>query len=98
MATSPDSFSTSELEAFVEEKRQEYGDVEFISAGSSLKFCLVAEGKADIYPRLGPTIIDVNFSPSPKVFLLRINDLQIMECWDKIINYDALKRTQGVLI
>lgn len=24
-------------------------------AGSSLKFCLIAEGKADIYPRLGPT-------------------------------------------
>ena len=23
--------------------------------GSSLKFCLVAEGSADIYPRLGPT-------------------------------------------
>ena len=23
--------------------------------GSSLKSCLVAEGKADIYPRLGPT-------------------------------------------
>ncbi len=27
-----------------------------ISAGSSLKFCLVAEGAADIYPRLGPTM------------------------------------------
>jgi 3'(2'), 5'-bisphosphate nucleotidase len=23
--------------------------------GSSLKFCLVAEGTADVYPRLGPT-------------------------------------------
>jgi 3'(2'), 5'-bisphosphate nucleotidase len=28
---------------------------ERISAGSSLKFCLVAEGAADIYPRFGPT-------------------------------------------
>lgn len=27
-----------------------------IPAGSSLKFCLVAEGKADIYPRFGPTM------------------------------------------
>ncbi len=27
-----------------------------IQAGSSLKFCLVAEGKADIYPRFGPTM------------------------------------------
>jgi 3'(2'), 5'-bisphosphate nucleotidase len=25
-------------------------------AGSSLKFCLVAEGEADVYPRLGPTM------------------------------------------
>jgi 3'(2'), 5'-bisphosphate nucleotidase len=29
--------------------------VEVVSAGSSLKFCLVAEGAADLYPRLGPT-------------------------------------------
>lgn len=28
---------------------------ELISMGSSLKICLVAEGKADVYPRLGPT-------------------------------------------
>ncbi|HYG12859.1 MAG TPA: 3'(2'),5'-bisphosphate nucleotidase CysQ [Methylophilaceae bacterium] len=28
---------------------------ELISLGSSLKICLVAEGKADVYPRLGPT-------------------------------------------
>ena len=31
------------------------GDHEIVSMGSSLKLCLVAEGKADIYPRLGPT-------------------------------------------
>jgi len=30
--------------------------VERISAGSSLKFCLVAAGKADVYPRFGPTM------------------------------------------
>ena len=29
---------------------------EEVPSGSSLKFCLVAEGKADIYPRLGPTM------------------------------------------
>ncbi len=27
-----------------------------VSAGSSLKFCLVAEGRADVYPRFGPTM------------------------------------------
>ncbi len=33
------------------------GAHETISLGSSLKFCLVAEGKAQIYPRFGPTNI-----------------------------------------
>ena len=32
-----------------------YDDVEMLSMGSSLKLCLVAEGKADLYPRLGLT-------------------------------------------
>jgi len=31
------------------------GDHELVQAGSSLKFCRIAEGHADIYPRLGPT-------------------------------------------
>jgi 3'(2'), 5'-bisphosphate nucleotidase len=31
------------------------GDYVLVSMGSSLKFCLLAEGKADFYPRLGPT-------------------------------------------
>ena len=31
------------------------GACDYVSVGSSLKFCLVAEGQADIYPRLSPT-------------------------------------------
>ena len=31
------------------------GPYEFVAAGSSLKFCRLAQGRADIYPRLGPT-------------------------------------------
>jgi 3'(2'), 5'-bisphosphate nucleotidase len=50
------SHATPELSAFVEAKRKEKGRVEFVAAGSSLKICLVAEGSADIYPRLGPTM------------------------------------------
>ncbi|NOY69500.1 MAG: 3'(2'),5'-bisphosphate nucleotidase CysQ [Deltaproteobacteria bacterium] len=50
------SHSTDELVSFVEEIKKEHADARFISAGSSLKFCLVAEGAADIYPRLGPTM------------------------------------------
>jgi len=31
------------------------GDYQLVIAGSSLKFCLLAEGRADFYPRLSPT-------------------------------------------
>jgi len=31
-------------------------EIEQVSKGSSLKLCMVAEGKADIYPRLAPTM------------------------------------------
>ncbi len=34
---------------------QDLEAVEVVSMGSSLKFCLLAEGKADVYPRLAPT-------------------------------------------
>jgi 3'(2'), 5'-bisphosphate nucleotidase len=30
-------------------------DIDQVSVGSSLKFCILAEGKADLYPRLSPT-------------------------------------------
>ncbi|MDA3898032.1 MAG: 3'(2'),5'-bisphosphate nucleotidase CysQ [Desulfobacteraceae bacterium] len=50
------SHATPELAAYVEKKRKEYETVDFISAGSSLKLCRVAEGNADVYPRLGPTM------------------------------------------
>jgi 3'(2'), 5'-bisphosphate nucleotidase len=32
------------------------GNREFVAMGSSLKFCLVAEGAANVYPRTGPTM------------------------------------------
>lgn len=34
---------------------QARGVTDTVSAGSSLKFCLLAEGRADLYPRFGPT-------------------------------------------
>ncbi|MCI5044192.1 MAG: 3'(2'),5'-bisphosphate nucleotidase CysQ [Aquisalinus sp.] len=39
-----------------EELLAELGVKDFTPAGSSLKFCLMAEGKADVYPRLGRTM------------------------------------------
>ena len=34
---------------------ERFGDLALASVGSSLKFCLLAEGSADCYPRLAPT-------------------------------------------
>lgn len=50
------SHSTPETEAYIARMRQEHGNVELRSSGSSLKICLVAEGKADVYPRFAPTM------------------------------------------
>ena len=50
------SHMSPETEAFFEEKKKEYGEVEVMAVGSSLKLCMVAEGKADAYPRYAPTM------------------------------------------
>ncbi len=41
---------------YVEELKKTGKEVEIVSKGSSLKFCLVAEGNADVYPRFAPTM------------------------------------------
>jgi 3'(2'), 5'-bisphosphate nucleotidase len=50
------SHLTPETETFINNLKEKHGEVEMISSGSSLKLCLVAEGKADVYPRLAPTM------------------------------------------
>ena len=46
------SHLSDETRAFIER----FPDAEFVSAGSSLKFCRVASGEADLYPRLARTM------------------------------------------
>ncbi|MCY7295880.1 3'(2'),5'-bisphosphate nucleotidase CysQ [Alteromonas sp. a30] len=46
------SHQSPEIQGFLETLP---GETEMLSMGSSLKLCLVAEGKAHYYPRLGPT-------------------------------------------
>ena len=46
------SHSSKDFQNWVEKK---FTNFELITIGSSLKFCILAEGEADIYPRLGPT-------------------------------------------
>jgi 3'(2'), 5'-bisphosphate nucleotidase len=50
------SHSGKETEDLIERLRSEVGEVDLVSKGSSLKLCLVAEGAAHLYPRLGPTM------------------------------------------
>ena len=50
------SHMSAETTEFVDEVRAERKEVKLISIGSSLKLCLVAEGKAQCYPRFAPTM------------------------------------------
>jgi 3'(2'), 5'-bisphosphate nucleotidase len=50
------SHMSEETENFIEKIKEKYGEIEIQSIGSSLKLCLVAEGNADFYPRLAPTM------------------------------------------
>ena len=48
--------SKSHRDEKTEEYISKYRCKELVSAGSSLKFCLIAAGEADLYPRFGPTM------------------------------------------
>ena len=50
------SHLSPETAAYIDKAKQEHGNVEMISSGSSLKLCMVAEGKAHEYPRFAPTM------------------------------------------
>jgi len=50
------SHMSRETEAFILTLDTGGKAIEMISKGSSLKICMVAEGLADVYPRLGPTM------------------------------------------
>ena len=50
------SHMSKETKDFVDRRREIKENIEIVSIGSSLKICMVAEGKADVYPRLAPTM------------------------------------------
>lgn len=60
-ASSPVRFVASrnhrgaQVDQLIELAAQRFAAIEVVSMGSSLKMCLLAEGKADCYPRLAPT-------------------------------------------
>lgn len=50
------SHLNKETEDYIDQIKKDHKEVRFISKGSSLKLCMVAEGSAHIYPRFGPTM------------------------------------------
>ncbi len=57
MSTTTSTQSSGLLDLLLPEFKKDTGvDVKVIAKGSSLKFCLVAEGNADVYPRFAPTM------------------------------------------
>ena len=49
------SHINEETRSYIRSLRKAKPGLDIVSRGSALKFCLVAEGAADIYPRFGPT-------------------------------------------
>jgi 3'(2'), 5'-bisphosphate nucleotidase len=50
------SHRNEQTDLFIRGLRKDHPGLRLVSTGSSLKFCFMAEGKADIYPRFGPTM------------------------------------------
>ena len=50
------SHMSVETEKFIEDKKKKHKKVKMLIVGSSLKFCIIAEGKADAYPRYALTM------------------------------------------
>lgn len=50
------SHRSGRVETFIKERYPQFQNIDYKSAGSSLKICLVADGQAHIYPRLGSTM------------------------------------------
>lgn len=50
------SHLSPETQEFIDQCKEKHGEIETVSKGSSIKLCLVAEGKANVYPRIAPTM------------------------------------------
>jgi 3'(2'), 5'-bisphosphate nucleotidase len=50
------SHLSEETEMFIDGLKTIHKEVDFLSSGSSIKLCLVAEGSANVYPRFAPTM------------------------------------------
>ena len=82
------SHMSDETEAFIDAIDTDKAK-ELISIGSSLKICLVAEGEADIYPRLGPTM---EWDTGAAHAIVNTLNCDIIDCkTDSILKYNSKK-------
>jgi 3'(2'), 5'-bisphosphate nucleotidase len=56
MVVASRSHLNEQTQSFIEKIKEHHPTAEIVSSGSSLKFCLIAEGLADVYPRFGTTM------------------------------------------
>lgn len=50
------SHQSEKTREYIEEMRKKEGNIQVITKGSSLKYCMLAEGLAECYPKFGPTM------------------------------------------
>jgi 3'(2'), 5'-bisphosphate nucleotidase len=75
------SHLSPETQEYIDKLAKTTEAIECVSRGSSLKLCMVAEGSADIYPRLAPTM----------EWDTAAADAIILEAGKQILNYDNKK-------
>jgi 3'(2'), 5'-bisphosphate nucleotidase len=74
------SHMSPETASFIDSIKPLHPDLEYVSIGSSLKLCLVAEGKADLYPRFGPTM---EWDTAAGQAILEISGGSVLEATEK---------------
>lgn len=84
--------SRSHADPAEEEVLKPYDVVDTISIGSSLKFCLVAEGKADIYYRHGPTM---EWDTAAGQAIVTASGGKVLDASGNIFTYNKLSLVNG---
>ena len=78
------SHMSDEVKAFVASLKTGGSEVQMISMGSSLKLCLVAEGRADVYPRLGLTS---EWDTAAAQCVVEAAGGQVLDCQSRSLKY-----------
>ena len=75
------SHQSKETEAYINELRKKHSSVNLIIKGSSLKFCMVAEGQADSYPKFGPTM---EWDTAAGQYICECAGFEVLDCDTKL--------------